>query len=920
MKSLLIFLFIFSFGINADEYLIQEMESLKSSLEKNDPDRVELSLRLADLYFDVSIQEGSGDEIITQREKAFKLYEDVLFGRDGLKKASGEKAVKIKYQLARVAGKLNKIGISKKYYHQVFADSLVPNKMKRQSALALAEYYEEDVNFNQSDKYYTHAIELCESVETCNYAHYKRAWLLYKEVRLEEAIGELKKSLWDSKKQAREKVINDLLLFFSAAQTDGMSELAYIDELAKKAGQPDLVRKLVEAFYAAGNRVAGSNVLVEWNKKNPSLFYEARLLEEFYGFRNMPKTREYLGAIEKRNSNELPQNKEEAKELNAMIKRVIVQLDSDADQDAKFSPELMRIIDIYLGFYPNDDMRKKLQQGWLKAQTDTKKEIAKLKIWIKEDISFEIDKKEVRKLRQTRLSLAQKEKMSDVVLEESLALSKLLKGEEAREFRYVYAHENYKNKNYDVALPIFKELALVKEGTPDKWGIRSQNLALDIYNAKKDFASLAAQAALWITNAQIAADPKLKNEIKEMSLAKIQADFEHTATLGESKEALERFYNYCFDKVFEEKSCANAKVLAVKLKDQTKLVALLEKAKDEKALMVEYELMGRFSEAARLQEKFNLNRSSGIETYFKIALLYEIDQNFKQRDRILKKLIAKVKRDKKIDPKWEGALYLTLNEAGMINNKTLMLNWSLAKKLQIANRLEGDKSNKTSKKILTSGLTYTGPHWAKYVLKKIQKLDQRQAKTSFYGRRSQVLFKRRVRRIEALNKEVVKYLEGADIESRIYLLDIAKKAYLGLATEILSTPLPEGLTEDVMMQVQAQLSQMATPYSKVSEDYARLQNEQLATLTPEEKLAYEAKLEDFDLDYVSFIKVDKTEQTRDLASLDFTDFKTSKADLALKPDSLETLMKLENFYKKNNAPRMAAYFTGRINSLKEQND
>lgn len=920
MKILLLTLLLLSSFAFADEYLINEMESLKKSLDKNDPDRVELSLRLADLYFDVSIQEGSGDNIISHRENAFKLYEDVLFGRDGLTKAKPESAVMIKYQIARVAGKLNRIGTSKKYYHQVFVDELSSKKLKRESALALAEYYEEDVNFAKADKFYSHGIELCESIETCNYAHYKKAWLLYKEVRLDEAIVELKKSLWDSRKQARDKVINDLLLFFSAAVTDGHKELAFIDDLAKKTNQPDLIRKLVESFYGAGNRIAGSNVLVEWNKKNSSLFYETRLLEEFYGFRNWEKVKKYLSAIEKRSQKDLPRNKEDAKNLNDMYKRIIVQLDSDADQDMTYAPELMRVIDIYLGFYPNDDMRKKLQQGWLKAQTDNKKEIAKLKTWIKEDIGFGIDNKEIRKLRQTRLSLAQKEKMSDVVLEESLALSKLLKGDEAREFKYVYTHENYKLKKLDTALPLFLELAKIEGNTPDKWAIRSQNLALDIYNTKKDFKALSTQAALWTANSELAMNPELKKEMREMSLAKVQADFEHTASLGESKEALDKFYGFCFNKVFEEKSCANAKVLAVKLKDQTKLVALLEKAKDEKALMIEYELMGKFSEAAKLQEKFNLKKKSDISTYFKIALLYEIDQNFKDRDRILNKLISKVKRDKKIDPTWEGALYLTLNEAGLINSKTLMLHWSLANKLKIANRLENNNSNKSSKKILTSGLTYTGPHWAKFVLSKIQRLDKRQAKTSFYGRNSQVLFKRRVRRIEALNKEIVKYLDGADIETRIYLLDIAKKAYLGLSTEILSTPLPEGLTEEIMMQVQAQLSQMATPYSKVAEDYTRLQNEQLATLSTDEKLNYENKLEDFDLDYVSFIKIEKQKENKNLAELDFSEFKTFKSQLNQKPDSLQTLMKLENFYKKNNAPRMAAYFTGRINSLKEQND
>ena len=153
-----------------------------------------------------------------------------------------------------------------------------------------------------------------------------------------------------------------------------------------------------------------------------------RLVEEFYGFREMDRVKKYLSALDKRSQKDIPTEKEEAKEFKAMLKRIVVQLDSEVEQDKSFTPVLLNVIDRYLVFYPNDDMRKKLQQGWLKVQTDRLKKIDRLALWIDEDIKFGFKSEEIRKLRQTRLALAQKEKLNEIVILESLAIASILKG------------------------------------------------------------------------------------------------------------------------------------------------------------------------------------------------------------------------------------------------------------------------------------------------------------------------------------------------------------------------------------------------------------------------------------------------------------------------------------------------------------
>lgn len=902
----------------ADQYLIDEMESLKKTLKKEDPDRLELTLRLADLYFDVSIQEGNGPEVLEKRNKAARLYESVLYAKDGLPKISSKEAIKVKFQLARVYNKLSKIHEAAKLYTEVYSDKDSYKKIKRESAFALAEYYEEVVNFKQANQFYKNALELAQTKESKNYAHYKRAWLLYKEVMIDEAIAELKLSLFDSKNQVREKVLNDLFLFFSSRVTDGKDELAYIKDLSQKINDKTLVRTLVESFYGAGNRLAGSTVLEHLNKTKPDLFYELRLMEEFYGFRNIEKVQKYLSMIQKRSIKDLPQKKEEAKEFKSMFKRVLVQFDAEIKVDEGYRSILLETIDSYFSLYPNDEMRKKLQQGWLSAQKDEIAKIDRLKQWIIQDIDYGVDTEHIRKMRQTRLSLAQKHKKSQIIIEEAGAIAQIYAADtKAREFEYIKARELYRIEEYEQALPLFVKLADLKI-TYDKWSILSQNLALDIYNKNNDYTSIVSQADSWLSNLDIVSKKELIKDIADMKLVRKQADFQNVVALGESEAAKNKFFDYCFKNIYPKKSCSNAKVLAVKLKDQEKLVSLLEREGDEKALVTEYELMGRFSDSARLQEKFDLKRNSSLDTYLKIALLYEVDTNFKDRDRILKKMIAKIKRDKKIPADYEALLYKTFEQANMIDRKILFLPWSTQRKITIAHTLEQVSPHKKSYQIIAKQNKYAGPIWAKMVLSKAKKLYDKQAKISFYGRSSQYKFKRRINALDKFAKYSKGFLEGADLDTRVYMLSLLEKAYTNLSAEILSTPLPEGLTEEVLMQVQAQLTQMASPYSQVAADYARLMQEQFSMYKEPDKLAaIQSNLASNNTDYASFITIEKIE-INNFGNLDYSEAEILKEKLQKYPNDKQVLSSLKDFYEANGQLRQAAYFTGRIKNLEEQ--
>jgi hypothetical protein len=918
MKNLLILLLLVSFSVKADEYLIKEMETLRDSLDIEDPARVELTLRLADLYFDVSIREGKETNIAKLQERrmrALDLYRHPLNGTNGIPKAKGQLRQKIEFQMARLLTRLDEKKTAEKHYLNVYNAKNVSEKLKEQSALALAEWYEEDAQYKKANNFYQESLKLCKGIPTCNYVHYRRAWLLYKDTKLDEAIAELEQSLWDINGNIRENALQDYLMFLSNRMSDGFDEFKKIKALSQKLKRPKLTRDLTEAFYIAGNRRAGSNLLDIENKSNPNMYYEIRLLEEFYGFRNWEKVEEYLAKLETRKTKELPKKEEDAKETKKIIRRLLVQLDAEAQVVTDLNPYLLRSIDIYLSLYPNDDLRKKMQQGWLKAQSDEVKKIARLEKWIAEDIAYNVDAKEIRKLRQTRLALAQKNKLDDIVIHEGFEIAKIL-GEsvEAREFTYVAAQTMYKKKEYTKALPFFSQLVdwNIAQKKSDKWGLLSQNLILDIHNHNKDYPAIMVQADKWLAVNEFN-NKKLAKENETMKTVRTQARFQDAFSLGENTKALDEFMYFCNAGIYADKACLNAKVLAVKLKDQAKLVTLLEKANDEKALLVEYELMGEFGKAAKLQEKLELKNKSDIPIYLKTALLYELDFDFKNRNRILSKLVSKIRKDKKIDAQYEALVFRTLDEADLINVNALSIPWSTSRKISLAHRLEVEKPSKTTKKIIMAQKTSVGPAWSKHVLSKLQREFVKVGKIGFYGRSSKWKFKKRTRAMDKFAKLAKGYLEGADSEARIYILQMLKSTYQTLAIELYSTPLPEGLDAETIQQVMTQLQDMAAPFEKVAADYERLQADELKTIV-ENKEQIVANLESGSTDFASFVELEKTQHHR-VASVDFEKAKTLQEKLKASPESLDVLKGLEEHFKEQKSERLAAYFTGRINNL-----
>jgi hypothetical protein len=947
MKTQLIFSLIVSSLItvkaiaNDSKYLINEMENVRNSLSLDDPKRGELTLRLADLYFDVSIQEGKAegkkisedqeqDFLQSSRKKALELYTYSLDEKVAKNKPTGENRLKVLFQMARLHTRLGEGKNAENLYKEILADSLVTKKMKEQSALALAEFYEEDAQMSLSRSYYNQSAELCKDVETCNYIYYRLGWLLYKDTKLDEAIVAMEKSLWLNENTIRENSLTDLILFMSNKESDGKVEFDKIEKIAKKANRPELKRQLVEAFYVAGNRLAGSNLLAELNKDDPNLYYEVRLLEEFYGFRKWDKVEQYLKSIGSKSSKDMPAKAEERKEIETTLRRFIVQVDSEMQVVKSLNVFLKQSIEIYLDFFPHDDQRKKMQAGWLSAVDDRKEKISMLGTWIKEDLKNGVDSLEVRKLRQTRLSLAQELKQNDIVLEEALAISKLLENSpEKDEFTYVAAREFYEQKKYNEAMPLFSNILTRAQSTQDvgQWAILSQNLILDIYNSQKNYDGIISQIAFWKKLPGVVSlkqEKELKEETLSMDKILLEAKFEKAVALKDTKEALEQFYEFCKSGQYVEKSCINAKVLSVKFKDQAKLVSVLELLKDESSLIVEYELMGRFKDAAKLLEKNQ--KSPTFESAIKIAFLYELELDYGSRNRVLESLTAHLSREKSLNKDQEKILFSALVEAGLINDKTLSLPWSTSYKLKVASQLESIKPNATAQKLLLSQKEGHGPIWSRLILAKAEDSFQKVNKVKFYGSQSKSLFTKRTKAIETFANEYKPILDGADLETRIYLLHMLKMTYKNMANEILNTPIPEGLDDETLANVTTQISTMADPFDRVNEDYDRLLTEQVNQITEADLKAkvttnLNGNGQKIVQGYAQFIS--QPENKRNTASVStmtdvqLSEVKTMISKLSVDPEDKVAMSQLIDIYTKNNNSRAAQYFVGRLENLKQ---
>ena len=900
-----------------NEAMIADVENLRGSLSDKDVERKELTLRLADLYFFASVDlekearlateemDALDKKILKFRRRALNLYREAK----SKYKLNDETRIKVDFQLARVSEQLGKDRDALILWKGLRKQKQMSN-IRREAVLKLAENAEENYSLKKAESFYKEALKLCE--DSCGFVHYRLGWVYRNLGKIELALDEMKVALWDKKGQAQGEVLRDYIAVLSQKVGDGSSAVAIVENLSKKTGRKDLLEKLAYGFYAAGNKVAGTKTLAIVTDRNPTLKNQIQLLEEYYGLRLWDKFGELRERITSDSISKL--NESDTGNVEKIMRRLVVQLEAEQKQNSKITDIFLATNLLYLELFPTSDIAFKIMRSWIGLEEHSSVKMKKIADWIAGK-NFKLSRKEIIELREERARLAQKEKNHAVLRSEMEYLAKNYRDDSKREkAEYLVAHSYYKENQLDKALALFVRLARTDSAKPNRWSLQAQNLALDIFNQKKDYDGLIRQADSWLgkkwENSLV-----VRKELKEIQKIREQAEFEKAVATGEKEEALKVFFKYCQEKKLFPQSCQNAKKLAIALRNQSILVSVLKINNEKEALMNEYEISGYYVKAAKLlAEKTPLRRKRWtFEQAIKIALLYELEGNFKKRDRWLDAMVRRYTR-KKIPVGGGELFYSALKDAGKLDVKKVSLKWSPGMKLRLISFLEeSGKGNKKTRKLFLAEKNRQGDLWEYYHLKNIYKLAVQEQNTTFYGKRSKRQFQRRLSRIRKLDRYANKVLNQLSTKAQTDVVGVLYMSYSKLNKEIRNTPIPEGLNEDAVAQVKNSLIAMARPFDDKAESYKKLLKNELEkrgeSVGDGEERVYMPE------DLLAGLK--KPLKDKKMAVVNLDEVFPLLRQLNEDPLSHETVSSLKNLYLNQGKNRLASYYEGRLKSLKK---
>jgi hypothetical protein len=879
-----------SSSARADELLIRETESLRNSLSLSDPSRLPLTLRLADLLMNEASHATSKKSQLQSR--ALVLYDEALKDR-----VQGIARIKIDFQRARLLTDLGQVDRAVALWKQLAEQKDIAD-VSREAALRLAE----SGDVMNAAKWYQQALDLCQGGDLCSYIRFKRAWLIRQAanggVADERAIAEMELGLFDSKGQIREESLRDYLVFLgekSADEAGARGALAKIEALSQKLDRKSLVGDLAEAYFAAGNKVAGTVVLAQAQRTEPRFARLARLAEEQYGLRDWDAFAASLDEVSGERGQALLAAASDADRVEGekFIRRLVIQLDGERISQPARLADFQKASLGYISLFPASTEKAKFQEGWIASEPDAQKKLDQLAQWIL------LEPNSI-KLREFRAGIAQKAGQMSIVAAEmdSLASAGTPK---SREYRYAQARALYESKDFVGALPIFESLARVASGSqPDTWAIQAQNLALDILNQQKTWDGIIARSSDWLdAEWSKTASASLKKELGDMAEVRNQARFQKAVALGQTPAALAQFMEFCRSGVYADKSCENARVLSIQLKDQESLLVVLEQlgASKQAELAQELEASGYFGRAATLLEKMaSATKSKDVTGMLKVALLWELSGNAAEFSRSVDAIrVSKIVLDEKQESLWLSmALDIAEKSPAFLQASNLKGLKSEETRGRLAEWLEA-RGNGTAetRKILMAAKFQTGSAWAKLVTAEIESSIRDAQKISFYGRNSRSQFEKRLAAMMKIGKRSDEFFPKCEPTTKSVLASMLKQVYERLAQEIRQSPIPDGVPEDAIAELRQGLEQMAKPFDEKAAVYAQVI---LPAATPTSDVIAVSSAHSAGADALA---------SRIAAAQD---------SLHRSPESLQALEALRDSYRTLGQARLAGYFEGRLNA------
>lgn len=882
----------------ADESLINDVERLRDNLPTKDlKGKQSLSIRLADLLFNEitkvsSTSDGSAaveSKVTRYRNRAVQLYQEALAGQGGkVPLPVDPQKTTMEYRLSRLYADQGQDVKAKTIWKSLIHRTEFP-EVASEAAMSLGEASEtENTAAGKALAYecYEVAIQYGKDQDAVSYGHYRKSWLLRNDNKIPQAIEEMKLSLYDSKGHVREEALKDLITFTAIQGGSVPDVIAYFQTLSEKLGRKELLNQLADAYFAAGNKPAGTVILAEVNRKTPSVATRVRLLEELYGQRKWDDFRNVTAQLS--DVAEIDVATEEGKGLESTMRRLSVQLDAERKTDPSVAGDFIAVSDIYMRMFPRSELRFKMVEGSLAAESDPARKAERLNALINNK-SIQWPANELAPMREQLVSIYQKQgnhKGAVAVLTDLIKDAKT--AVDVRRFKFVKASELFDLKSHDESTALFSEL--VKENPTDKIGVKSQLSLVKMLGRDKKFDAVMAATETWLPAAQSGGgDAEQSADVKVISEIREESEFQWAAGLGKDPKALAVFKKACLAGKFLPKSCDNTKVLALQLEDHPTYISMLQKEKKEDEIASYYEEIGLFQDAARAQEAL-MKKDAPLTSQLKIALLYEIAGDNVNRDRLLKVASHTLTGRKFASGQEEDLVYLTLRDAKLVTPVSLTsLPWSDARRCYLSHKFEEEgQGSDANRKLLLSCKPSPGPAWAKLVIPPAENLFEKQKKITFYGANSKKKFEQRLAAIKALNQYLETWFPPADSKTRITLATLGKEAYETFAKEIMNSPVPQMPTPEEDAAVKNSLTQMAAPFVDRAKEFEKLvadtPKEEPATVV-QEKLPAPVNLADMLPRYKQLSQADKRK---------------------------ETLVSIQDTYDKAGQIRIAAYFKGRV--------
>ncbi len=791
--------------------LIQEAEDVYLQLPSSAAEKKAVALRLADLLFDAAIEVDSDSKAGAEgsrkadayREKSERLYKEVL------PSLTSEQTQRVRFQLARLYSFKAQMGEAIRLWSQIFESPGHP-RLKREAALHWAEQLElanDNSSIRKAAELYKKSLPLADKDSLRSYILYRLSWSHYRLGEAAQAVESLEKSIALAVDKERDDLLRDLVLFMSRDQKPVKDQLAKIESTQSLYKRSGLAQSLADAYLAADRKADYAHVLGHLNETDPNLERAVSILDAAHDGLKQAEVLAQLDEINRLRVNGVRfKNADIEKKSKEKLFRLVHLW--DGNRRAKkpgADPLLAKGISTMILLFPSSDETSQAISGWLAAYNDPKVQRPQVDQWIGYAQEVKHTPLEVR-LTQNKLELARQSKDWGVVVEVSKKLE-MLTAASARPVRYQKAKALYELKNYEEALPVFLSLAEEKSDGKDDFKKLSQDLALDILAIQKRFDDIAIYTAKW----------KGVGGERGEELAAIgeKSKFE-AAVAAQDAGAMQVFTQFCLEKKFTPKSCDNARTLASQLRNQGTLITVLKAQGDEKELARQLEVAGRFGESARLLEK-NLNATDRM-SWLKVALLYELQGELKERDRLLKKFTGLIAKQKMTDEE-QALIFATLSEAGLIDESSLNLPWSEALKARIASDLFERKPTPATQSLLSKHCGPAGNGWLQVHLKMMRETNDKQSRIQFTGAKSKRLFEERVALLKNLGNQANCFKQGAPSDLAKAASVKLSEAYAEFAKAIHATPLPEGLDEETENEVKAQIAAMASPFEKQSEQW-----------------------------------------------------------------------------------------------------